>query len=354
MKGNLEKVWAFDRENPETLSYTLTRGSLNGLVMAFPNGSSGGDKITVKLRHDKGTSTLVPRMDTFVLAEISNVKNGFSIAGGSAFVNMVQAFREIHDGVDVSVFPAPAKALLDSQVDYIETKIILGLDMFKIDLGMMNLANAELEVTYEPKAIVGGGNQKIYLGSYLETLKPAVLNKYDISYDLEQKHSFVKEAFAFTQLTGVGSQFFYDSAAKTVLDLYFEIEADSRPVDLDTVLAIAQTAIFGKLELTSPLRVLQLYSETTPVVGDLFMKVTGTDTDKIGLCYIKEEVIPSMVSESTVQNLDEILSRVKALEKSDAPRAKALRHAGEIVKSSELEEAKFVVEEGKKAETIGS
>jgi hypothetical protein len=332
----IDKLTSFDfvDDKVNNLSYTTSRGNLNGLLITFNSNTVGhldAIRLSVKLRHKKGVNVLISRLKLTELAVISQIKGGFFGTMGAAGT-LSHLITALETATTISAASATGLRRRLGTVD----------SSFFVDLGHITLGNTEMEITLESDNYGGSGDSylcEVY--SYHQRAFPDMYRMYDESYDYEQGHSFVRDVFAVKDV-------FIDSGALQdgleTLDVDFQIDGD-RSYLLDLNAAIAATNLFTGLEDSGVSYIAQLFSETDVLPAELTLKATGADKTSIKFILIKEVLVQQNVSTSTVTNLESLTKKVEKLEREFPDMAKAYRHAGLIEKSKDLKDVKEAVVE---------
>jgi len=82
-----------------------------------------------------------------------------------------------------------------------------------------------------------------------------------------------------------------------------------------------------------------LYKNYDEIPENVGIKTTGQDSQNVSLLIVHREYIERRTSRSTIRNAQRLARKIKRIEVKEPEKAKALRHAGVIVKSEDLEEA---------------
>jgi uncharacterized protein (UPF0335 family) len=326
----------FDRANQSQTSKNFGRGQFNGLFFTYPTGAYKEDRVTIKLRHERGVDVLANRLPIGHIAAISELQGGFVRAGLTETMRLL-----IGKLVDTSLAGGAADKTI------IKKSFSNTMDCFALDLGNITLGESELEVTLDTVGTGVANPQSIDVYTYNLGVKPDYLKVYDFSHDLEQGHRLVRDAFLVPRSV---NDMLYDSDAMSFLDLDIQMDTGKYTYLTDLMGVCISTALFSKVEDSIPNDIARLYSETDALPADCYVKITGSDAPKVSLLFIKEKIVPSATSKSTLGNLEALISRIEKLERESPEIAKAYRHAGAIKKSQELKVAKAIVENGVKKE----
>lgn len=313
------------------ITRTFSRGQFNGLSLFISQGIGKDDTMTVKIRGNDGTQYLIPRVPLHLLEQISDINNGFGRSGlthtVATLINTLQANATI----------------TEQQATTASERFSKYLAMFAVDLGSVYLGDKEIEISISIAPVASAtGTNNVEVYSYQTRTEPERYQKYDVSYDLEQPHKFVREAYIFTKEITASGNFrqFIDSVSGEPMDLSLEIDNEETVTNLSAEGIVMGSSIFGMLEDSAVTHIAKFYHETDALPAELHLKCLGQDAQKIAFLLIKEE-LPITVSKNTLDSVKRLQRKVEKLERDSPSVAKAYRHAGRIPKS---EDAKQIVE----------
>lgn len=316
-----------DRKKGGTITYKMERGIAGDLLFLISNGSWNYlDIISVKLRHAAGVDVVVDQVPALLLAWLCDTKKGRPSTGTSNFAGGI---GEEQDGET-----------------YINTGQAFFVNAFKIPVGHITLADAksELEITVT-LAKAFGNDVTVKIANLEPKIGPDYLLQYDKSNDLESTHLLVRELWMYGKK---GESFFLGSSggANSVGQVYGKdirvmlYPSQEGAYETDVEVLGANTSIDGELS-HSVTNLLCAYSDSEPLpTPALRVKITGEDAGMTGLLFIKEKMIQSMTSVSTIAQVEKVLQKTEAIEKQDSSVAKAYRHAGSARTSADVKEIK--------------
>ena len=326
MRQDILTKGTVDRQKGGTVVYKMERGIAGDLLFVLSGGTwNHKDIITAKLRHSGGVDVVIDRQPALLLALLCDTKKGRPSTGT---YNSLQEIGEEQ-----------------TQETVVNTGQPFFVNAFKVPIGHITLADAksELEITVEV-AKAFGNDVQVKIANIEPKNGPDYLIQYDKSFDLEATHLLVRELWLFGKN---GASFFNQaSGAGTVaskditLDLYPSQDGN---YSTDVEILGANTSIDGELSHSVNTLVCAYTDNEALPTPSLRVKVTGEDSDIVGLLFIKEKMIQTLTSVSTIAQVQKTLEKTEAIEKMDASAAKAYRHAGSTRHSGELAQIKAEV-----------
>lgn len=327
MKLDILKTEGVSRAAANTVQYQLKRGRLSGLLFISGLTWHYKDLITVKLRHEGGSLTVVDRISAFVLGQLCDMKQGRPTTGTP---NETQDINGEETAQLISINPGQLAVN----------------NAFYLPLGHLTLAGtAELEITVEsaakgliaPATAFQTGTIKIV--AVQDAVRADTILTYDQLNDLETTQHNVREMY----LVGrKGQSFFNDGGASLIpvpMDVQVRLDANGETTSVDVECLGAMTAITGELS-TSPNALIRAYSENGALPSSITYRVTGADCAFASLLFVREVQIAHMTSASIVAAMSIEQKKVEQLEANDPERAKALIQTGVIRPSDVIQNAK--------------
>lgn len=299
-------------------------GQLEGLLIV--GSASGLNSVTVKIRDNKRTFVLANRLTLDFISALSNFENGLQARGH--FANQIMALiGELDADVDVTI----SSALMDNFERTFLYKEAMYLPLGHISLGK----DKELEVIYNHGEAT---TKQVDIYTVHTTPKPDAYLEYDKTLDLDKSLGMVRQVWYNDgrQLIGQDGEFVGS------INVQLDIEGEKTYL-FDQAGMYGMHNVFGQIEGRYEEDYFRIFSETGPLPANLRCKVVTDSSATPHIVYVRE-VIPTSVSLSTVNNLDDLISRIEKLEREEPEVAKAYRHSGAIVKSDDLKEAKASVE----------
>ena len=313
-----------------SITHKMERGTAGDLLFIASGGTwNYKDIITVKLRHKGGVTVVVDRVPALLLAWLCDTKKGRPSIGTHNFAGGI--------GEEVA-----SNTIINVGQTYL-------VNAFKVPVGHISLQDAasELEITVD-MAKAFGGNTSVKIANIEPANGPDFILQYDKSADLESTHNLVREMYLYEKTGGTLFKQDATAGAQNVVsgkDVNLMIYTDGGNGAYETDLEVlgANTSIDGNLSHSvSNLVVAYQDLEDLPTPS-LRIKVSGDDMNIVGLLFIKEMMIQTMTSRSTIEQVSKVLAKTEAIEKQDPSIAKAYRHAGVARPSHELAEIKAVV-----------
>lgn len=313
-----------------TVNHKMERGTAGDLLFIASAGSwNYKDIITIKLRHAGGVVVVVDRVPALLLAWLCDHKKGRPSIGTNNAAGVI--------GEEVT-----SNTIINAGQTFL-------VNAFKVPVGHISLANAasELEITVDfAKAF--GGNTSVKIANIEPANGPDFVLQYDKSFDLESTHMLVREMYLYGK--NGAALFNYDATAGAQgvvsgknINLMLYTDGGMGAYETDVEVLGANTSIDGNLSHSVNNLVVAYQDLEDLPTPSLRVKVTGDDSALVGLLFIKEMMIQTMTSVSTIAQVQKVLEKTEAIEKMDPSVAKAYRHAGAARPSAELADIKAAV-----------
>lgn len=318
-----------DRKKGGTVTYKMERGTAGELLFIIAGGSwNYKDIITVKLRHQAGVDVVIDRMPALLLAWLCDTKKGRPSIGTNNAAGVIGE-----------------EQTADSIINAGQTFFV---NAFKVPLGhiALNAATSELEITVELSKSFGN-DVSVKLANIEPASGPDFILQYDKSNDLESTHLLVRELWFY----GKNGDSLFKFAPGIVgsptpvqgKDVTAMLYTDSDAYETDMEVLGANTSIDGQLSHSVNNLVLAYQDLENLPTPSLRVKVSGDDIAQVGMLLIKEKMIQTLTSVSTIAQIDRALLKTEAIEKMAPDTAKAYRHAGAARPSAELADIKQAV-----------
>ncbi|MEP3387199.1 MAG: hypothetical protein ABJO02_03370 [Reichenbachiella sp.] len=297
-----------------------TSGQLNGIMIVGT--ASHLNKLTVKLRGEKQTYVLSNRLSCGFISSLTDIEQGSRARNsiGGLMANIIDHLATAQNG---NTGGAMTTAFKEQYEEY-----FVGLAAIYLPLGFIDLKGKELEVVYD-HGYSGTSDVRIY--TVLHELSPEVYMQYDATKDLVTRMDAVRSIYIDSGYTLVDK----DGVVKA-LDVQLDVDGEQTLL-FDAQGMIAATKIFNRGETIEDDQYMKLYEETDALPSEVRCKLSYTDANLDPELIFMREIMPAEVSRSTVKNTEDMIRKVKTLERKDPDLAKRYRHAGAIPKSEELE-----------------
>lgn len=330
---------AFNRNAPDFITFKRERGHFTHLLIVLQGTTIRfGDNLTSRFRRDGGKA--LQNIDDISLDFFANMTDlKFALPSyGSVFKS------DQGNGAGTTEN--------ESNGNY----IAYGVNAVLIPLGSLYLDKAELEValrTVHGGSSVSGANATndgtgasfVHFFGIDTGPAPAHILMYEKSYDLEAKHTQVREMFLahktgetlFPSASPLGDPNYVDDIR--ALDVRVQIDIDGDSNDGNLYGYGAMTSIFGELNRPASSYV-RIFQDSDDIPSELWLKVSGNDRNQVDLITVKEEMIPMLTLEGHAANISKELKKTEALEKSNPEAARAYQAAGLAKPSEALAEVK--------------
>ena len=324
-----------DRSRPTQVQYKMVRGELTALLITNSTTFHWKDQITVKLRHSGGLLTVVDRVSAFLLATLTDLKQGMPTTGTPNYVGTADG-EDNDDGGYVQI---------NQGVKFFQNAILL-------PLGHITLTGKEeLEIIVESAQqtvfdpTINGGvapTGVVKISSVKNKSRVDTILCYDQSADLEATQSSVREIY----LVGVNNVSFFKNAVAGAIygvpqcaDITVKLGVDGDDSENDLESYAAMTAITGQLSY-QPSGLIRVFQDLESLPASVYIKVFGSDKAGAEILYIRETTVPHMVGQSILKGVDTEQKRIEVLEANEPDKARALQQAGVIAASADLAKAK--------------
>lgn len=300
---------------------TIGRGHTNGVII---NTDSEDWKITAKLRNSEGTEVTIPNMELKRFGVITDFLYG---AGGqemSRLVNLVQGL----------VAASTDKVALEASADYIFLKSVENSASgynYRVDMGSVYLNDGD-ELIID---LSNAAAKKLHVTSFSESRRPFELITYEQVQDTNSSYHGVQSIFC---LGGSENDLYATDLSFKVTDAYGTFITDQVGV-------FATTRLMGRFETLSTPNFGLVYVNPTQIPESVSVQITGNDAKNAVLYVVRKVLIQKAVSQNTLIEAKKTISRVRELEIKNPSQAKALRHAGAIGKSWEMQQHLEAVEQ---------
>jgi hypothetical protein len=312
-----------DRKKGGSVSYKMERGTVGELMFVIAAGSwNYKDTITAKLRHAAGVDVVIDRIPALLLAWLCDLKKGRpSIGTGNTA-------GEIPEEQAASVIINPGQTFF--------------VNSFKVPCGHISLSDAqsELEITVDV-AKAFGNDVVIKIANVEPKNGPDYLLQYDKSSDLESTHLLVRELFVY----GVDGKSLFkidytNAGVVSGKDITTMLYTENSSYEADMDLLGSNTSIDFELSHSVSNLVCAYQDHEALPTPSLRVKFTGDDVKDARLLFIKEKMIQTLTSVSTIAQVTKIQAKTEAIEKMDETVAKAYRHAGSAQRSADIADIK--------------
>ena len=305
--------------------HTIGKGHLNGLLF-YSSDTDPGYTVTIKRRTEHGTHVLCANMKAKDIQAISHLEGG--VDEGSSRATEALGSQLVTKAVITQAEYDIVRAISGDQ----------GMHAVHLDLGSLYLGRqSELEITVNFSNFEVGRVFAAYAVSVAK--EPDQMYQYDVTADLEATHNNVDAVFLTsadgTNLIEVAAD---GTGALISPDLTLQLE-DSDSAWLTDILGLfVSTNVLAGIEGAASSRIFQLYRRPDALPAEVFVKLMGTDTNKVRLIVRRSKFDQRITSDQTVEELTKLRQRVEKIEREQPELAKALRHAGAAVKSEQLEQ----------------
>jgi hypothetical protein len=288
------------------------------------------DRITVKRRTEQGTHVMVANQQLGDFVSISALERGYDSRDAQPLLDMV------------NMLVAKAVVTMDDYREHMEDSVGgAGKTVFYIDLGSLYLgAESELEITVHLSGAAGldaDGQPvtatELYCYAVSNIRTPDRMHVYDASHDYEAMHSQVDSVFLVPKNP---AHHMLSWGPQKIYDLTVQITDSEGQWLTDTRGLFSATNIFEMVESRPSTQAFTLFRRQDAIPAQIYCKVMGEDAPKTRLVFRKVRFDQSVLSRNTAAELTKLRVRVEELERRDSETAKALRHAGELSKSSDL------------------
>lgn len=291
MRVNKEKSVA----GASQLSFQIGKGHVNSLLLAT---SHLNFNVTIKLKHKVGTGVevIVGNVPLKLLNSVSNFMHG--------------AASEKHIGEGVTEEAAELAAVGN---------------ICKLDLGSIFIESGE---QLEVDIVSTTGNADIIVWSVSDDWAPHQIITYLATSDLNVNYKYIQSLFAFHggNNTQIGQY-----------DVVFQLTDSMGTLFFDYRGAYTASALIGRYEEAPDMNAVCLWANPAPSFPeDLQIQVSGTQAANVTLLAVSRIMIQELTSRNTLSLSEVLTARTQKLERTNPSFAKALRHAGEIVKSEEM------------------
>lgn len=337
MTIDLQKSQTVDRGIGGQVFHQIIRGRLTELLLVNATTWHFKDLLTVKLRHEGGTETLVDRVSLLRLAQLCDLKNGLPTTGSPNYPGEPDGTNPDRNGLVT-----------------INQGISIFVTALTIPLGHITLAGGQvLEVTIDVAPLEAQPNPnggflppqrgKVEILSVARKAKLDTLITYEVTRDLESEQPNVREVY----LCGRNNISLFNNAPQASgvyglpdpMDVQVKIKGDMGDTEAGLNAYSAVTFIYG--QITNPSgNLIRLFQDFESLPASIYIKVYGEDAEKSEVLLVCEKSIPHMVTSSLTAQMDVEQKRIENLEQNDPARAKALNQAGVIGKSADIAEAK--------------
>lgn len=328
----------FSRLVPQTFSIKRERGHLTHLLVVLQGTTiREKDKIGATLRRDGGRQiNVIDDISLNFFAQNTDLKFG------------LPAYGSVFDADQGNGWGGGTTTENEINGKYISA----GINAVLIPVGSLYLENGELNINFD---LVDGGTSVGQLnptngGSGICTAHifgvdtgnaPAHVLSWEKTYDLESKHSQVRELYLGTR---DGSTLFPSTVGRTepnftdniyALDVKVQMDIDGNSINGNLYGYGAMTTIFGELNRPSS-SVVRLFQDDDAIPSTFWAKVTGDDREKVMLIIVKEHVEPQMILEGHTQALKAELEKTQNMEKNNSDTAVAYQAVGLAKPSAEI------------------
>lgn len=322
----------------EVKSHTAQRGHLNGLLFIFEN-NSADNRLTVTRRVGRNTHLMVPNFRVRDLRRISNVEFGYDFTSDGVIARL-------NEGMKAKLTAAGSVWTQADFDNYVQSVygLVNGATMIYVPLGSIYLGDSsELDISFScDKAWAQSYPVRCYAIS--NERRPDFMYQTDYSLQLEQTHRNVDALYLVTKAhTGQANSHMNWLAPVRTPDITIQLVDDDEATLSDWSGHYAATNIFGRVEAHQTSEIAILYRRRDVLPAEVFAKITGNDAGLVELVVRRVVFDQGQVSANTLAELKQLTGRVAKLESSNPDAAKALRHAGEIGKSSQLSETAQVI-----------
>lgn len=320
-----ERIYSGTVTAGQTVTHTLARGHLNGLLLV--GAAIGEGSITVKRRTDHGCAVLAANLGLQHVTRISDIDNG-ATASPAVLESLRNLLVTDHDGAGAGT-PVFTSAQFKQYV--LDNHGPQNLPCAFLNLGSIYLGQAsdlELEATF-----TNAGEVRIYAVSAQKT--PDMMLQYDQVSDREGHHVkvdalYVSASSGFLLTPDADGRY---SAAKDVT-LQVEDEEGSYITDISGVVGAA--SVLGRTEDKIQSSAVRAYGAPQGIPANVFLRVSGANASDVVIIARKAVFDPDAVSVNTVRELRRLQSRLETLEKQEPAVARAYRHAGLTEKASTI------------------
>lgn len=330
-------------------NYTIGRGHLNGLLFTMDN-ESAEHRLTIKRRVGKNVHLLVPNVRMIDLRRVSSIEYGYDFAGDGIIASLRELLTTDPDGAGAGAAYCTG-ARFDALVGNIFGGVAGGV-MVYVPLGSIyNGSESELDITFTADAATPAGGHQVSMYGISRERVPDFMLQTDYSLQLEETHRSVDALYLVTKKATGNDGAFLNNLGRTP-DLTVQLTDDDTSTLTNYSGLSAATNIFGAVESHINSSILVLYRRRDALPAEVFAKVSGTDSALVNLLVRRIIVDQGATSANTYEELKSLRERVQLMETRHPDVAKALRHAGEIAKSSDLAAVEAAVAQSNAADAV--
>jgi len=169
-------------------------------------------------------------------------------------------------------------------------------------------------------------NRMVSISRYEEDRNPARLFVYEQSKKTEKVFHDCIELY----LIGEDAKKDYDVSIKVQDDFNSQDATFEQFHNMALNIGRYNSAPVGKIPV-------QIYGAVTPLPATVELNMSGPDSDKVRTLHKKEVLIPSEVSNSTINEAEKLARILRNMERQDPAKAQAYRHRMGLPKSSALQ-----------------